>query len=261
MKVSYKTFFLALQFMMLCSPSICRGNRTILPLEELHRGKISNQRDRIFFYTQPRSGTHWTFYLMQFFSKRPISVGEEFCDFFGLEYNLEKPYIHHIHGVNFLNPPFVLPNPKNDKLLITLRDPKEVFFRNIFSYESAKNQLTQHGLEILYSILGVYDTWPEKSKMIIYYEDLLEHPKETILRLLEFIEEPVDNLEDFFDHFSEHQERCLSYYDKYHYSYSKGKNSQFHQNKLSKKEVLDLQKHIKQFNPTLWERYLGRYEL
>jgi hypothetical protein len=114
--------------------------------------------------------------------------------------------------------------------------------------------------EMLFVNLAQFDTWRNDRKLLVYYEDLMTNPQATIAKVVKFIKEPLSKVKDFIASLDFHKERCLTYYRARHGSITEGKDLTYHTDHLSKDEVQILYHHIKATNPSLWNKYLSRYD-
>lgn len=134
--------------------------------------------------------------------------------------------------------------------------------------------------------LSLFNWYPTPSKMIVFYEDLLENPKETFASLFNFLGENTSVDEDFFQNFDKVSNQILESYEKKYFkkiavpteviqkgvektvnkmklvfsrSSSRGKNTSFHTEHFSKESLEKIDDHLKTNYPMLWEKYLSRY--
>ncbi len=266
MKTVKKVFIL-----FILAPFLCWAKPPIAIHLQNYSNTLSNQdENRIFFLTHPRSGTNWSFYIMQYFTQRPISYYYTYHEAYDLPQDFTKPFIHHCHDANFFNEIFghysylKAPNKNKDKLFILIRDPTETFFREKDSFNTAVSQLYEespYGVESFFNNLSFYDSWSSKTKLLIYYEDLINYPNEIIKEILFFLDDSINSLDNFMLNYEEHKQKTVKYYDEVHHSYSKGDCVDFHQKKYSHQEKKNLQNLIKEKDPILWNKYLKRYEI
>ncbi len=203
---------------------------------------LANQdENRIFFTTHLRSGTNWTLYIMQYFTQRPSSYSYSYYEAYDLPLDFEKPFIHHCHDASFFNKTlkqyfyFNEPNISKDKLLLLIRDPTETFFRGKENFNEAVSQLYvkgPYGMESFFKNISFYDSWSSTTKLLIYYEDLINEPRKTIEKLLTFLNNSINSLDEFMLNYEEHKEKAIKYYNGVYHSYSKGNSVNFHQKKI-----------------------------
>lgn len=103
------------------------------------------------------------------------------------------------------------------------------------------------------------------SKIFLYYEDLIANTHQELSRLCEFT--GVDNkvLESFMQDIDNHQHASSQRYNKTNTgckSISKDGSAQpiFHSKKISAQDRLSIDRQLQQKFPTLYEKYLKRYE-
>jgi hypothetical protein len=187
-----------------------------------------------------------------------------FADVISIDYS--KPYIHRTHYAYLFNPPYfdyAPPNPKEDLLLVLVRDPVESAIRTYMHegdkpYSWMMSELSKKGYEALEDALQFFDSWPSERRLLIYYEDQMLYPREMIEKIVCFIGESTDNVDEFIENIDHHRATTLALYDK---PMSQGKDLTYHARSLSKRQVKQLRATIEASMPLLWERYLSRYEM
>ena len=238
-------------------------------LNQFHHNSKNYTENRIFLFSLGRSGTHWTLYILKHFTKRPFAGSDnKYRNPFDQQEDKNLPFIHHDHDTdhflaNFKNQffSFACPNKKKDKILIILRNPLDTLLRLHASFDEALNHLTKGGETSLFCNLHYLEKWPKANSYVIYYEDLLDNPKEEIAKLLKFTEVSTNGLSDFIANLEQHSNKTLSFYDHHHKSYTKGKDRTFYQRKYTSDQLKTLVKLLKEIDPGIWEKYLKRYEL
>lgn len=159
---------------------------------------------------------------------------------------------------------------KNNLLITPVRDYKEC----IISYRAGHSidKLVKHigsfkpGVMNYIRPLEIHDSWPEERRLMIYYEDLITEPYNSIYKLSDFIirEKVASNYAgtNFIYKIHDHKKRCLSHYNgDCQESKSDGNHVDFHKNILSEKEKMEWDEAIKRIHPILFEKYLTRYAL
>ncbi len=247
---------------------------THTPLSAVNGDSQAGQR--IFFSSPPRSGTHWMMYIMQYFSKRLISskrAGEDASadkccigrDHYSFGCDPSKPLIHVRHEVNqFFRDSFAFEPPKRnvDQFVLIVRNPVESAIRSYMhgrglSYEELLCKFQKQGYRVLVNNLNFYDRWPSERRLLVYYEDLMEFPLETITRIVTFLGESTDLVADFIEHLDGHKTTCLTQYKQ---SMTQGKDLTYHSRQLSEQQLQRLEEIIKESDIKVWKKYLGRYE-
>ena len=145
------------------------------------------------------------------------------------------------------------------------RDYKENTIRRWYG-ESYKKILTKGTLfDEQAARLAFFDRWPEENRHLVYYEDLLLNPKETLTKALEFLGESDERMEEFLANFDSFKKLCLATYDQETKrlplgpSISKGKDIHYHSKKVSKVLLFKADELFQKKYPDLWEKYLARY--
>ena len=247
-------------------------------LRDFPHESINLTQNRIFFMTVPRSGMHWTLYILQHFTKRPFSTCNTFRNTCNQECDINLPFIIHSHCPWDLinsNNHFIYPQPtEKDKLLVIVRNPLDSILRFNTSFDNALEILSkpfseldwlQQWTHLLFINLEWFDIWPEKNRYLFYYEDLLDKTEEEIRKLLQFLEVSDNELDEFLTNLEEHKSTCKSYYDAKPYTLGGtvtiDKGRDFFRKGYTEDQLQILVDRMKEFNPELWDKYLKRYEL
>ncbi len=244
------------------------------PLARRSDVSLFYSENRIFFFSQPRSGTHWIFFILKHFTSRPLSDDTYYNDPFDQPIDFSLPFIHHCHVAyayvdafkkNILT--FPPPNVSKDKALVIIRNPLDTLLRMSSSYEDAVEKIKNRCRLYLFPNLNYAETWPEENRYIFYYEDILDYPKEEITKLLDFLDVPNPDVDGFIDNIEEYRHRTITIYNRNNgpsdlrYSKTNGKDRLFYQRKYTKEELQNLIALLKEIDPEIWSRYLTRYEI
>ncbi len=119
------------------------------------------------------------------------------------------------------------------------------------------NTLTMQYLQIL----QLYDQWPQDRRFMIYYEDLISDPEQTLKGLLAFLQEPPIYLDAFIACYDEHKKACLGMYAQQEDEPVTQGNKAIHYSMIiNKSERVKLDNYFAQTVPTIWDKYLkNRY--
>lgn len=214
----------------------------------------------------PRSGNTFVRYCVEYISKRPSvdhpSIGKKFPE---LGVDLSAPVImfksHRWKPDN-------MGLEGADGLIALVRDYKECIPRHYKENPKHKKDLfnmfvsevkgidNETGADYI-SVLQAYDQ-RIGPKHFIYYEDLILKPRQTIIKLAEFIGFKNDHLEDLLNNYDKHQKFGIKAY--HAKSHSLGKDIKFHQKQLDKNILNKMTAHLKKVHPDLFQKYLTRYE-
>ena len=219
-----------------------------------------------YILSYPRSGSTWIRYCLEFMTKRP-TVGS---------YSKHKKG-HHSNVIGSLknigvdlgkNPIFVRTHsPKgikdvSGKLVFLIRNYKEVIIRhhNLKQEKNPKKLIKNNliGLEQgsnYMDLISFFDNY-NGEKLIIYYEDLIENPTETISILADFVCAEKKFLSELLSNLEEHKKNSLSVYKK---SETQGKRKTSHSSILSHQNKENLDLFVRDNNAELYEKYLIRY--
>jgi hypothetical protein len=94
-------------------------------------------------------------------------------------------------------------------------------------------------------------------KILIYYEDLIEYPKESINKIYNFLQFNDENrLNDFFNNYDYHKQKSIELYSD---SISKGINMLFHSKNFSRDSLDKFDIYYENEYPELY-KYIERYK-
>ncbi len=224
-----------------------------------------------FLFSFPFSGSHWLMYSIttitgKFWTRR--TKAELAYHNFNLPVT-EAPLLFHTHEVeqNRFKRPF---HPEEDKIILLLRNYKEVFIRMVRpenvtslldSYEQHQNdedKWPRNHTNKYFELLKIFDEIPNKNKCIVYYEDLIKDPAKIITEIVLFLNGSQEKLDEFLENLKLHQRKMIAFYE---VSLSKGKDLFFHSKKVSTDTLIRFDNAIKKLHPHLFKKYLTRYEI
>ncbi len=173
--------------------------------------------------TYPHSGTQWLTYCVCQLTYRPAYVlNEKMWDWnssmLQLSPDQKKAAFYHTHRPEFLTHVHEdFRKHQNGKLLIVLRNFKESLFRRVDTAEKALRLVhrASKGEGDFYKLirnLSYFQTFPPERRLLIYYEDLILSPKETLQSILNFTGDEA-NIDEFIDELETHKERCFTFYN------------------------------------------------
>lgn len=210
----------------------------------------------------PRSGNHWVRFIVEWFSGKPTKgMNKEDKPIYVNLVN--KDTLSHVSGTDYIlfkNHWYSKIKP-NENLILIVRNPKEAIIRH-------KNKFTDDDLKWFMGLIKSFHNH-KGNKILIYYEDLLTHPKsniENILKFLNILDEKKLNI--FMDNYEELFNESINVYDntgkkeiisggKGRVSKTKGKKLNFHSNSLTNE---DNQRFINYLNNSGVKKYIIRYE-
>jgi hypothetical protein len=222
--------------------------------------------------TYPRSGTNWTIGVLQAFSKRPVRF-------------IHKPQLKQHLGLNRLAVPIDESLPilyRTHSVTNAVKKLNQSQFRLLFTLRNYKECLVKEGqftekqfleavrlrdplVEMYFENLRFFDQgWKNpETKHLIVYEEVISNPERVILDLLTFFKENLALFPEFFQNYSEWNEKMLSSYHGQHEK--KGPSSQnqpiFHTQAFSKETLVEVDALLQERYPDLFEKYLKRYLL
>ena len=118
---------------------------------------------------------------------------------------------------------------------------------------SGKIRRPDYPCETYFENVGIYDAWDPQKRLLVYYEDLLSSPREELTRILNFLSEPLADLDHFMQEYEKHKKTCLSIYKN---SESQGKDLLFHSRKTDHLYRESVDRWIEQLYPYWWGIYL-----
>lgn len=216
-------------------------------------------------YTKPliasysRSGTNWVRYFIEVVTGRP-TPGDG----------------RHVHGrvdycVDRAHAGFEVMD-RYPSVLFLLRNYKECIVRQhkmnkIDSYGGVEEflrdeSLTQPANNYIKNI-EAFDQY-SGPKCLVYYEDLIAKPEESLMRIAEFLELPRKEAQEFVDNLEHHKSRSIQLYtaDRSRTSETRGDAARLthHADKnLSEDQKRVFDDHFRTLNPALFEKYCSRY--
>lgn len=242
----------------------------------------SQNKDVVFFLSVPKSGTNVITGLLTAITRKPISwfywgnstlnplsARRKHISYnrLGLDLISEYPLLYrtHYHHDELKG----IPTEKN-KLIFVLRNPKELIYRQFFlqgtSLPDPNPEFIAEFLKKYLNIVKAYDSWCSKTRMIVYYEDFIAHEDETVLQILQFMEEPPVFLDDYLNNKQEYMFRLLTSYAKQHTDNSGGISSShgpmpiFYTRNASIETLKSIDRYLKTNAPKIWTNYLNRFE-
>jgi len=210
----------------------------------------------------PTSGNTWTRYSIEATSGIPtlsniFAPGEKFLpincplgfSFPSLRTDVTKRPIWKVH-----RPGEMLTvcqyDTQHDTLILLLRNYKEEVGRY-------NNPISHKVFQPYFANLALFDTWNPDKKIMILYEDLITNPKETLTRLLEFLGESTEFVDEFIENIEQHRKECLQIYQiQGNNPYSRGSDILFHSKKLTPQRRKLVDKEVSASYPNLWKKYL-----
>lgn len=219
--------------------------------------------ERVVLVSFPRSGRTWLLYSLHHLAPNYyVEQSQEFQNRFRFYKNTRATKTvfptHRLDRIKKFMPDF----PKDhDKLILLVRNHRECFLREArddpaLAVDCVKNNAF---FTDLFGILQYYDGFIDRSKLLIYYEDLIADPATTFSRILEFLGESKEKLEPFLQSIEQHKQISLRAYEKTYGSASKGKDLEYHTNIAPPAVVEEIDTIVQTKYPDLWEKYLSRF--
>lgn len=224
---------------------------------------------RVGLLSYPRSGNTWLRYAIEYLTNRPTC--EVRC-FKPNETDLSKLYFPIGHnfdlGTDFSRVPVIklhfIKNrevtPQKDYLILVLRNYKECIYRHTGSKSCAINAI-QQTKNWYYQNIKIFDTWPKKRRLLLYYEELITNPQKVYEQLTCFMKEGDERVGPFLADLDHHRKNCISLYeDKENRSHTKGESAIYHSKKMPLLTRQKFDKAAKRALGSLYETYVGHYK-
>ena len=255
---------------------------SIFASEIVNFSDASQNKNVTFFLSTPKSGTNLITGCLSAITRKPISWfywGNSILDPSSeyrnhLSYNrLGLPLISDIPLLYRTHYQFVelmdVPSQHN-KLVFATRNPKELLYRKFFlqasSSENPDPQFIEEFLNKYLKAFDVYDSWFPENRMIVFYEDFIDHEDDILLQLLYFMEEPPVFLDDFLKNKLEYMFRLLESYTNQHTHNSGGASSRegpkpiYYTRNASPETLMYIDKYLQTAAPQTWENYLKQFQ-
>lgn len=222
----------------------------------------------------PRSGNHWTRYIVEWFSLRPTLGNDDGEHEKDRPNPSDKPLFRRVNipNVDARATPIAKKrhwindwDSREAKLLLIVRDYRECVVRHLqlsgksninIDHTHTKNQLWNY-----FGSIEKFDTW-HSDKLYVHYEDLLIMSKNfetTLERLLNFMDiYDEDMYKDFIRDKEFHKTNSLK--TLHATGGTSGDHTKFHSKKLTPQMKQGWNNFIKTNWPKLKEKYVSRYE-
>lgn len=162
-----------------------------------------------------RSGTHMIMYIISYLTKRPC--GDSRFDLI-TNANHDLPRVFQVHNLNQTKSWYEINlNPAEDYLLLIVRNYKECMMREFLDdYEKVVRHLQDPSEDIeslrYFENLENFDRWDPERRLLVYFEDVISDPKRECQRLLGFLNQSDEYLENFIHDVDAHFAASLDFY-------------------------------------------------
>jgi|GEM_PF-1214601 hypothetical protein len=219
---------------------------------------------KTFLLSYPRSGNTWMRYCLEFTTGRPtfhrfnktnkrdLPIGwlADFavdCSMAPIEKVHTRKEIAKSGGDN-----------ASDKLILIIRNPKEALSRHggkDLTLSLLLGQQAQGNADprIYFDNIALFDEWAPQNRLLIYYEDFLSKPIQTLVKVITFIEEPLDRIDTFIKNYTFHKKKAIALYRE---SESHGDDLLFHSKLIDAAYRKQIDSWIKELHTEIWCTYL-----
>lgn len=248
---------------------------------------------QIYLSGYPRSGNHLLSYSMAHVLNQPVIFRHGFSPRVFI-----LPYKYDTLSDWYLSPITVIPegsllvahdtkalgldlaDQSKNFLIVIVRDYHECFIREAFqrsrSYSKIEPKKILERLSNFYKtkgknpnsnppyvdILQKYDQWNEKTRYLVYFEDLVTNFEETIQGCLDKFNITEHYLKDFMEHYEERMLEIKGLYRKYHKATFSEGDVHYHKKQLLTDDMAkEFDAMFRDNFPYIWEKYLKRYEV
>ncbi|MDX8430968.1 MAG: sulfotransferase domain-containing protein [Candidatus Algichlamydia australiensis] len=231
-------------------------------------------RERIGLLSYPRVGSRWFMYALIFGANRSWRVNHSSKNTdavlwhnFEQEVDESKVVLDTSHHRLFFEKEYLR---ERDKLILILRNYRECLIRHSgvekvlqMIHELNTKSGGKFSANWYLKNLQFFDDWPEERRLLIYYEDMIQNPKEVFERVATFIDEDPEVFASFLAHYKEHVAKSLAWRNAkegHVRAQSMGRDLSYHSKRISRKKRQKFDEAVKNNYPDLWEKYLTRYE-
>lgn len=232
--------------------------------------KICSYRGRkTFLLSYVRSGNTWMRYCLEYLTSRPSfqrgnlksKMNQPLAWSADFDIDCDKPPIEKAHSRGEIEK--CIGNYDQDLLVVIVRNPKEALIRHkgnkiTFNYLLEEGSGIDIGMpHVYFENLMAYESWNPKNRLLIYYEDLVASPRETLTQVLLFLNESVENIDYFMQKYDEHKKKSIAIYKRHQgKSETQGNDLLFHSKKMSTEKRKEIDGWIEQLYPEIWYTYL-----
>jgi hypothetical protein len=243
---------------------------------------LSKTRKAVFFLSTPKSGSNLISSCLSAITRKPVS-----WLYWGYEVFEPSSERTQHPSYNRLNLPLVtdIPllyrthyefdeliqiNSRVNKLIFVTRNPKELLFRKFYLThqrgELPDDSFTTNFLDLYLKVFKIFDSWIERNRRIVYYEDYIQNDDQILLDLLQFIDETPTYLDDFLQNKQLYLSRILTSYSSQHSHNSGGASSIngpraiYYSMDVPRTVLKEIDNYLEKQAPTIWKTYLKRFE-
>jgi hypothetical protein len=217
----------------------------------------------------PRTGGHWLMYSLMSLTNRHISTAnhsiylseKNVYNPWNLEYNFSQPSIYFTRSISYLDKI----DYETDKVILLVRDFKESLLRENNESIEKLFKILKNPKNSYYKIFKEFEKFQTENRVIVYYEDLLTNPAESITNILKFLGNfDQKKVTTFVKNIDTHKKESIDVYNKNPAfcgkSLSMGEDLLWH-SKLVRKDMLQFCDYlVKNKASDVWRKYLNRYE-
>lgn len=215
----------------------------------------------------PRCGNSWLRFCIEVISGQPTwpeskyIVGlRDYVDIKNEEYILRKD--HSLYDKDNYENIAIANNSelyRKLQLILLLRNYKECILRQM-SPSIYEQGLFYDRYNFMENI-NEFDNWPENLRLLIYYEELIQDPHNTLIKCADFLKLSHEKVDKFMENYDKYKELSLDSYENNQgdMSHTRGETLIHHSNSLTAEQAHEWDEKIKEKYPNLFAKYLTRY--
>lgn len=182
--------------------------------------------------------------------------------------DFSKPTTYWGHEYHLLKPL----NHSNNKLIFILRNYKENISSQLTLKHKKDDKILSLGDLLLNEVLNegmifkefiirleLFDNWDSDHKYLVSFEDLTTHPEIFVPEVLTFIGDNAEYLH-FIDHYDDFKNELMERYNHKGNRTNSGEENDFFSRKIPSDILQIVDEHVQKNYPTLWNRYLKKFE-
>lgn len=204
------------------------------------------------------SGDFWVRYMVEYSTKLPTTgpgiedkpIGEVYP--IGVDLRKE-PILHSKREIEASDIGI------GNKAIFLVRNYRDVFVRKSFSKDEIDNSFYQRtyldeGYDKYMSVLRAYEDW-DGEKMLVYYEDLVGEPDDSIIEIFKFLDFSDDLAKSIIDNYEQNYRCCMGIFRR---TYPGSDLTAFPES-ISSDAKLHMNDIMMYNSPFLFGKYLSRY--
>jgi len=235
--------------------------------------------EEMYVLTAPGSGKHWLCYCLCEMTGRELVVNRginQYNSFKALQKGFDRGKIYAANNPKAL---WLLRENVNQDILITIvRNYREMFIRKYHEtddvilelirqeqsndFDSRKYGCYTSPYNHYFNNLRCFDKWNEENRYMVYYEDFMDQPQETLVKLAEFLREHIDpeRVEPFISNIEQHAAKCLEIFSRKSETTKKPEGLLDYSLEIGSQDCVKIDTIVESLFSYYFTKYLSRYE-